>query len=195
MVSRKQKKLIAVQSDLVQNIVRIANIKGRTVYSFVNEIMEQAIEAEEIGRSLKEVVELHKLIEIEKKTGTTLITREILNYLIQRLYPSEEETLLEKWYSSGQWYGKYVFARFQNGDTLEILNKLFQAYAWNASEVRITKGNDSISLRCVFPNHTPEETQLFSRFLEGAMHSIGYNLKKRDLLKGLILLDFEKTLK
>ena len=192
---KKQKKLMAVQNDLVQKVVRISNIKGRTVYSFVNEIMEQAIEAEEMGRSLKEVVEHHKLIEIEKKTGSVLISREILNFLIQKIYPLEEEALLKKWYYSGEWYGKYVFARFQNGDTLEILNKLFQAYAWNASEVRITKGNDSINLRCVFPNHTSEETQLFSRFLEGAMHSMGYNLKKRDLLKGLILLDFEKTLK
>lgn len=191
-VSKKQKKLVAVQADLVQKIIRIANIKGRTVYSFVNEILEQAIKAEELGRSLKEVVEIYQLMEIEKKTGAVLTTREILNFVIERLYPLEEEALKEKWYNSGEWYGKYVFARFQNGEPLEMLDKLLRAYAWDASEVRILKGEESISLRCVAPNHTPKGTRLFSRFLEGAMHSMGYSLKKRDLLKGLILLDFEK---
>jgi len=192
MVVKKQKKLMAVQADLVEKIIRISNIKGRTVYSFVNEIMEQAIEAEDLGQSLKEIVEIYRLMEIEKKTGAVLTTREILNFLVQKLYPSEEEALMEKWYISGEWYGKYVLTRFQDGEPLEMLDKLLQVYLWEASEIRILRGKDSIGLRCVAPNHTTEETSLLSSFLEGAMHSMGYTLRKRDLLKGLILLDFEK---
>jgi hypothetical protein len=192
MVQKKRKKLIAVQSDVITQIIRIANTKGRTVYSFVNEIMEQAIEAEEVGRSLKEIVEMYKLMEIEKKTGSILVPREILNFLIQRLYPSEKDALLKEWYSSGQWYGKYIKARIQEGEPLETLDKLLQAYAWDSSEIRVIRGNGPIRLRCISPKHTPEETRLFSKFLEGAMHSMGYNLKEKEVMKGLILLNFDE---
>lgn len=189
---KKEKKLMAVQGDLAQRIIGIANRKGRTVYSFVNEILEQAIEADEMNRSLKQIVELYKLIEIERKSGAVITTRDIMSYLIKKLYPLEKDALLEKWHSSGQWYGKYLLVRFQDGEPLEVLEKLLHALAWDKSEVRVLRKEKSICLSCVAPERSPEYTELFSRFLEGVMHSLGYKMMKKDLLKGLILLDFTK---
>ena len=188
-----ERRLMAVRGDLVEKVIRVANKNGRTVYSFVNEVMEQALEAEEMGRSLKEIVELYKLIEIEKKSGAVLTTRERLSFLIEKLYPLEKEALLEKWYDSGQWYGKYLLLRFGEGKPVEMLEKLLQLYAWDVGEILMSKESGSVHLRCVAPNHSRKaETELFSRYLEGVMDSLGYHLKKRDLSKGLVLLDFEK---
>jgi len=188
-----ERRLMAVRGDLVEKVIWVANRNGKTVYSFVNEVMEQALEAEEMGRSLKEIVELYKLLEIEKKSGAVLMTRERLSFLIEKLYPLEKEALLEKWYDSGQWYGKYLLLRFGEGEPVEMLEKLLHVYAWDAGEIYVSTEGGSVHLRCVAPSHSHEgETELFSRYLEGVMNSLGYNLKRRDLSKGLVLLDFEK---
>jgi hypothetical protein len=37
-----------------------------------------------------------------------------------------------------------------------------------------------------------EYTELFAKFLEGIIHSFGYETKKDDVSKGLITLEFER---
>ena len=189
------RKLVAVRSDLVQEIIRMANRKGRTVYSFVNEVVEQAIKAEAMGTSLKEIMELHEFLELERKAGGTIIKRDIMSYLIQKVYPQEKENLLEKWYDSGVWYGKYLLIKFDKENLLEILQKLFHSLAWDVTDISILTKKDSLHLRCVTIEHrTIEQTELFTAFLEGVMHSLGYETVEKDFLKGLILLNFKENI-
>ena len=190
MSSTFNKKLIAVQNDLVQKVVRIANIKGRTVYSFVNEIMEQAIEAEEMGRSLKEVVEHYKLIEIEKKTGSVLIPREILNLMIRRLFERNDESLADVFYKTGQWLGKYCQTRFSGEDSLRVIEKIVQGLFWEISEFDITKKTDEILVQCIGSKIPSSYTTLLSTFIEGLIHTFEYSTVKKNVSKGNISLTF-----
>jgi hypothetical protein len=190
--SKKEKKLLAVQGDLAQRIIEIANRKGMTVYSFTNEILQQAIKADGMDKSLEDIVERFRLLEIERDSGAVFATTDTLLYMVEKLYQQEKEGLLKKWYESGRWYGKYLQIKVNDGDPLNMLEKFLDACSGKSSEIRIFTEGDKLSLNRLSPNDSLEYTELFSRFLEGIIHSFGYETKNNDVSKGLIVLEFEK---
>lgn len=188
---KAEKKFIAVRGDLLQRIIEIANRDGKTVFGFVNEIFEQALRAEELKVSLGEIIDFYTLIEVMKKAGSIITTSDVLNHLITRLYPLEKEGLQEKWYVSGVWYGKYLSMKFN--DSLEVFKKILEVCTWDVTEASLAKSDGGrLSLRCVAPSHTVENTELFLHFLRGVMHSFNYKIVKEEFYKGIIMMDLEK---
>jgi hypothetical protein len=92
--SKKEKKLLAVQDDLAQRIIEIANRKGMTVYSFTNEILQQAIKADGMNQSLEDIVERFRLLEIERDSGAVFATTDTLLYMVEKLYQQEKRIFL-----------------------------------------------------------------------------------------------------
>jgi len=188
---RAEKKFIAVRGDLLQRVIEIANRDGKTVFGFVNEIFQQALRAEELKVPLSEIIDFYTLIEVMKKAGSIITTSDVFNHLITRLYPLEKEGLQEKWYVSGVWYGKYLAMKFN--DTLEVFKKILEVCMWDVTEASLTKGDGGrVSLRCVAPSHTIENTELFLHFLRGVMHSFNYKIVREEFYKGIILMDLEE---
>jgi len=193
-VSKREKKLLAVQGDLAQKVIEIANRKGMTVYSFTNEVLEQAIKAESMNRSLEDIVERFRLLEIERDSGAVFTTKDVLLFMVEKLYQQEKEALLKRSYESGRWYGKYLQVKFHDGEPLDILEKLLDVGS-DSSEIRIFRDGNKISLTRLCPHDSLEHTDLVSKYLEGIVHSFGYESKNNDVSKGLIILEFEKISK
>lgn len=191
-VPNREKKLLAVQGDLAQKVIQIANRKGMTVYNFTNEVLEQAVKADSMNWSIDDIVERFSLLEIERDSGGVFATMDTLLYMVERLYQQEKEALLKNWYESGQWYGKYLQIKFGDGEPLDMLEKLLGACSSKSSEIRIVRDGNRLSLNRLCPNDAMEYTELFAKFLEGIIHSFGYETKKNDVSKGLITLEFER---
>lgn len=191
-ISKKEKKLLAVQGDLAQKIIGIANKKGMTVYSFTNEILQQAIKAESMNRSLEDIVERLRLLEIERDSGAVFTKRDILLFMVGQLCKQGKEPLLKRAYESGRWHGKYLQIRFHDGEPLDTLEKLLDVCSWNSSEIRLFRNGNKLSLTRLCPNDSLEHTELVSKYLEGIVHSFGYETKKNDVSKGLIVVNFER---
>jgi len=188
---KKDKKFIAVRSDILQKIMEISNKKGKSFYNFVNEIFEQAIKAEEMNTSLAEVVEFYDLMESMKKAGGTVTRRDIFNYSVQRLYMTEKDALLKKWYHSGVWYGRYLATKFNN--PVDAFKKILTSCFWEITEVELTnQEDDSISLRVLVPTHSHENTELLSKFIQGVMNTLAYRLVKEEFWEGIIILKLAK---
>jgi len=190
---RKEKKLLAVDGEVAQKIIQIANRKGMTVYSFTNEILKQAIVAENMNKSLEEIVERFRLLEISRNGGTLIVPADALLCMIERVYQQEKDILLKRWYESGRWYGKYLQVKFYGEEPLDIMEKLLDACSSKSSEIRILRDGDKLFVNWLSPNDSLEYTELFSKFLEGLIHAFGYETKKNDVSKGLIAMEFEKS--
>lgn len=190
-VSKREKKLLAVQGDLAQKVIEIANRKGMTVYSFTNEVLQQAIKAESMNRSLEDIVERFRLLEIERDSGAVFTTKDVLLFMVEKLYRQEKETLLKRSYESGRWYGKYLQIKFHDGEPLDMLEKLLDVSS-ASSEIRLFRDVGKLSLTRLCPNDSLEHTDLVSKYLEGIIHSFGYETKMNDVSKGLIVLEFER---
>ncbi len=187
------KKLTLVPADILERLMKISNRQGKTLYSLVSEIFEQALRVYDSERTLQEVVDTFELIETQRASGAVITPADVLTYLIDAVYPSGKEELLERWYESGRWYGKYLLDRFNNRDHVEALEKILEVTRWDLREVLVENEGGLVRVRCVSPLLPMKNTELLVRFLEGIMSSLGYNVKKEDYMKGIILLEFEKA--
>jgi predicted DNA-binding protein len=185
--SRKQK-LIRAPSDLVSKLNWTANRQGKTLYSYVSEIFEQAIRASEMKRSLKEVLDSYEVLEISKEAGTIYTPRDVLDYLLQKVYGENGEELQQLWYHAGKWYGIYLRERFEK--PLEVFLQLLQEGKWDLNEVTMNQDNGKVEFRCVSTSIPQERTLLLQNLIEGAMHSLGYKTQERNRFKGIIRLKF-----
>lgn len=50
-----------------------------------------------------------------------------------------------------------------------------------------------MKFKCVLPLFPMKNTELPLRFIQGVVYSMGYEATKEDYLKGIILLEFERT--
>jgi len=190
--TKKDKKLLAVQGDLAQQVIQIANRKGMTVYNLTNDILQQAIKAEGMNRSLDDIVERFRLLEIERSGGAVFATKDTLLFMVEKLYQREKEALLENWYGSGRWYGKYLQVKFDDSEPLDMLEKFLCSCSWDSGEIRISKDGGKLSLTRLSLNDSLEYTELASKFIEGIISTFGYELVKQDVSKGLTVQEFER---
>ncbi|MBS7609654.1 hypothetical protein KEJ19_03665 [Candidatus Bathyarchaeota archaeon] len=188
----RQKRFIPVRGDLLSKIIEISNREGKTVFGLTNEVLEQAIRAYELKTTLSDIVETFSLIKMEREMGAIIISSEVLNYLIARLYAQEKENLQEVWRRYGQWIGKYIIAKFHDQDPMEVLSKLLRSCAWDVTDVSVSRDGEGVKVRCLAPYLPSENTELFSKYLEGIMDSLGYCVSKNDTLRGIILLEFRR---
>jgi flavoprotein len=93
----KEKKLIRAPSDLVSKLNEAANRQRKTLYSYISEILEQAIRAYEMKRSLKEIIDGSEILEVQKEAGTVSAPRDTLNYLVGKVSQGNYETLRHLW--------------------------------------------------------------------------------------------------
>jgi len=186
--SLKEMKLVRAPADLVSKLSKEANRQGKTFYSYISEILEQAVRAYETKRSLKEIMDAYEVLEIYKEAGGMFTPRDILEYLIKKVYPEDSETLQQLWYQTGRWYGVYFKEKASN--SVDSFIRLLREGRWDLNEVTVNRNQETLEFRCVSPLVSQERTLLIQKFIEGAMHSLGYKTQEKECIRGIIRLNF-----
>lgn len=188
----KDRKLILLRRDLLEEAVKITSREGKTLFAFTNEIFEQALKAYQMDTTLKEVLELFMLIKLEKDGGAIAVPIGLLDFMAKKLWEDNRDELLQKWFEFGDWYGQYLSIRFSGENWLTKFEKLIKNL-YGISEFYLNFNAEKVCVKCVSLYFTPEITECFSKFIEGIMHSANYKSTKRQCLRGLIHIEFEKT--
>ncbi|MEM2875908.1 MAG: hypothetical protein QXL67_03015 [Candidatus Bathyarchaeia archaeon] len=152
--------------------------------------MEQALSASDLGRPLKEVVDFFELMRVQKDAGLVINFSDLLDFLISMLYSREENTLHKRWYEAGVWYGTYLQVKIRDEKPLEALKRILSEGWWELNEVDLSVELDIFTLRCISFSLSLERTKLFMSFLEGVISSLGYEVVKKDCIRGIIILSF-----
>lgn len=187
----KDKKLIAVPGDLLEKIYAVSAKEGKTPFLYISEIFEQALRAHDMGRSLRQVIDAYIMIETVKNAGSTIISSESLHIIIQKIYGDNSNELKRRWFETGEWYGKYILAKFGELKNPEELKNLLEAYLWDMNEIHLVKMEGKTLLKCISPHQPIEITELSASFLEGVMSALGHKCVRRDIVKGVILMEFK----
>jgi hypothetical protein len=187
--SRKQR-LIRAPDDLVTKLSRAASHEGKTLFSYVSEIFEQAIRAYDMKRSLKEILDNFEILEIPREAGTIYTPKDVLDYLLQKTYEENSEELLKLWFNAGKWYGIYLKERFEK--PLEVFLRLLQEGKWDLNEVSMNNEKGMVEFNCVSAFISQEKSLLLQNLIEGAMDSLGYKAQEKKCYKGIIRLKFSQ---
>lgn len=184
------RKLLAAREDLAEAVANLAKERHLTLFSLVNESLEQTLRAEGFKRSLRDVVDEYEALNIAKETGYVLVIEETLYALIERYYREDREGIIKAWYDQGAWYGKVLPAHFMGRDQVEALERFMRTILWELSDFTLSKLKNGLALRCIGPRLSESYTSLLAAFLEGLMHSLGYKTLGKDVSRGIILLTF-----
>ena len=185
----KGKKLVYVPEDLLEEVAKASRGRGETISKFVEEALRQAVRVNKAGYDPQQLAEYFEVMHAQKVLGGAFVPLEVLNYLTNKAYKEEKEQLSAKWYESGKWHGKYLKERFE--DPTQAFKAFLEASRWDLNEVQIKKEGETVKVRCVSTVLTQEATELLAKFIEGAMHSLGYKTRKTDGLRGMIVIEFE----
>lgn len=190
MSSKKGKRLVYIPSDIVEEARMVSRGRGESLSLFVSEVLRLALRANSLGYSPGTAAEFLEIMQAQRNLGGAFIPADVLTYLNSKACEAEVEQLEKKWYDSGKWHGKYLNEKFE--DPVQAFKKFLEATRWDLSEVEVRQNENTIKFRCISTLLTGKATELLATFIEGAMHSIGYQTDKIDTLKGMILLDFKK---
>ncbi len=191
--SSKARKLIAAREDLVERAMEVARRRNMTFYGLVNEALEQLMRVDEMGTTLKEVVDAYEILDVVKRDGFIIVVEGLLYDVVEEAVKVDERRAMKRWYEVGQWYGKYYAAR-QPNDPLEALVKALRALTWGVADLHVMKDdNGDVIIRCASRRFPSAYTELLNAFMDGAMHPLGYKVKRQERTKGVIMVEFERT--
>jgi hypothetical protein len=190
MSNAKDKRLVYIPGNIVEEVKDISRRRGESLGLFVTEVLQLALRANELGYSPKEAAEFLDIMQSQRNLGGAFVPKDVLIFLNSAACKSENGHLSMKWYESGKWHGKYIKEKFRN--PIEAFKKFLQATRWDLSEVDVRQNGDHVKFRCISTLLTDQATDLLCQFIEGAMHSMGYETEKSDAIKGMILLNFKK---
>jgi len=190
MSKKSGKKLILVPEDAVRELMMAANRQGKPFYNFVSEILEYALRIYRGGRSFEEVVHFYEFMDIYRSLGIKIVSNDFFNYAIEKLYQSDRDVLLEKWYEFGRLCGKSLAAKYE--DPLKVLEKFLEAKEWELNEISVVNGKDKVRIKCVSPILSGEKTELLVKFVDGIMHELKCKPVKQEFIKGVVLLEYKK---
>lgn len=191
-VSPMGRKFLAAREELVKRLHILAKNKNTTLYGLTNQILEQALLAEDLGEDLPEIIRNYRVIKMAKENRSVLIPQRLWHLVLEKASKNASDSLKEVFYDSGQWYGKYFTTVLAKANSLQEIKNFLEAMFWNVSNLDLTEESDKTILKLIEPNFDLSHTQLLSIMLEGIMHSIGYATQERNITKGLALLTFTK---
>jgi hypothetical protein len=188
MVQRKDKKLVYVNYDLLEDVAKVAKKRGETITKFLEDALTQAVKIATAGYDIKQLGKFFEVMYAQRILGGAFVPLEVLNFLTALACKDDKDSVANAWFESGKWHGKYLKERFY--DPIAALESFLEASRWDLNEIEVKRFGATTRIRCVSTVLSNDATQLLARFTEGIMHGIGYKSKKTELLKGMIVQEF-----
>jgi len=177
-----------MSEEVAQQLNRLANVQGKTLYSLVNEVGMQAIEANRLGFTLEEAVAAKKLVQSAKRSRMLLVNQELWYFAssqaMKRL-PKDKWTKMIR--NSAHWDAS-IFVTSGGGtresteeQLVESVKRFVQDFFWDCSEIKLeNEPGEGLTLRLAFVPEMPlEHTQGLFKLSEAMFNSHGTSLPFR----------------
>lgn len=189
---KSKKRLVPIQEDLHKEVMEAARNEGKSIGTFIEESLRQTVSASKLGYTPEKAAEFLKVTCAHRILGGAFVPLDVLNHLVSSACQDQggHLALQEKWYESGRWHGKYLKEKLE--DPVETFKTFLEATRWDLNEVEVKREGDTVKLRCVSTVMTEEATELLLKYVEGALHGIGYETEKNDHMKGIIIFEFKR---
>ena len=188
------RKMLAAREDLANKLLEIADRKKVKLFVMLNDTLESALKAEEMGISLADAVSQYGIVKTARETGFVPVVESLWYETLDKLFKMDRDWMMRKWYDSGQWYGKYYSTKVPN-HPLKVFKEEISLLTWNISEFSITENKDGggVVVSCIAPKFLLSQTTLLAAFLEGAFKAFNYELSKKEVSKGIMELSFSRV--
>lgn len=181
----KNTKLVIVPDEIADTLKIIAWRREVGFQEFVENSLILAIQADELGVSLKETIDLYKLINIHMDSGSQLVSRSALNEVINEFSNTEAQALEKIMNNSGNLHGLYLKTRLDKETIYQYLEKDI-LLTWNLDDVIIERTDLEFTIKCIGFTMNELYTNLLVHYLSGLMEALDFRETDREQLRGLI---------
>ena len=188
MTSKKvRRKTFAAREDLIDRLSDLAKGKGLTLYSYVNDLFELALRAENDGVKLSDLIEERELIRSAKNAGFVSFPERLLHDLIEIAYNHDKEEAIGCWYETGARLAKR-YASSDLEDPIMALKNDLDRFAWGFPKVDIIISGNNLSIIVSSSRMSQNHTILHGALLEGSLSVFGFEIVEKDIALGNIYL-------
>jgi len=182
--------MLAAREDIANRVVELAKRKDMTVYQTVNDILEQALRVEEHGISLRQVVDERWMLEKAQETGFTFTIEQLFYRTVDDAFSSDPERFAGIWREMGHWYGKYFQAK--HDDPLDGFREALELFTVGGCEYSLEIRDRNLVFCFIGERLSPGYVELFSVFVEELLAVFGYELRGREVGRGIIRLELSR---
>jgi len=182
---KKGKKLVYISEGILDEVAAISKKKGESITRYIEDLLEQAVRIDRLGFRSEGLADLLEVIHVLRVLGANFVPLDVANSAIE---DEGDAGLSEKWYESGRLYGRYIRDRFK--DPVGVLGLMLRVMRWDLNEVAAAQDGQSATVRCVSTSLTGPGASSLSKFIEGAMHGMGYRTEKIESMKGMVIGSF-----
>jgi len=188
------KKLIQIPADVVAKLYEAANLNNVSFQDYVEEALQQAVRASEMGLTVKEIIDFYELTTIQRTAGMRLIPREVFDHIISEICKKDLEAWRLKWVEAGRWYGKFLEAKLRDEKPLSFFLKVMRTGQWEMDDFSIEISGPDVIVKGVSFTLNEESTELLISFITGFMEALDYGLREKECMRGIINLKFSKNI-
>ncbi len=197
-----KRKTVNMSEEVAQELNKLANLQGRTLYSLINEAGMQAIEAYRQGFGLEEAVAAKKLVRSARRSRMVLVNQDLWYFAssqAMRHSPKDKWTRMVR--NSAQWdanifvVGEDGSAEFTEEKFVASVSRFVEDFFWDCSEIRLgkTESGDGLALRLAFVPEMPQEhTQGLFKLFEGLFNAHGYVATDSTVKPGFLRASFKR---
>ncbi len=187
-----KRKILVADEELARKLAQIAEEKGQTLFGLLNDILEQAVRAHNMGLALKFILDEYDRLRALKEAGFVHVVKGLWLDVVDKAYSlGDKRSLLEKWRETGHWYGRYFIVKCPE-NAIGGFRDFICSLMWGASEFVMEVDNGEVQVRCISTDFPESYTKLLSAFFEGAFEVLGYRCMEEDVSKGLLRMLFKK---
>lgn len=196
-----KRKTVNMSEEVAQELNRLANLQGKTLYSLINEIGIQALEANRQGFGLDEAVRAKKLVQSAKRSRMLLVNQDLWYFSSSQAMKESKKSWLKLLRDIAQWEANVYLTKDKPGKSPSELaasvRNLVNEFFWDCSEMSLeekTGENENMVLRLAFVPEMPmEHTRTLFKFFEGMFNTHGYAAVDSTVEPGFLMISFKRV--
>ena len=191
-----KRKTVNMNEDIAQELNRLANLQGKTLYSLINEIGTHALEANRQGFSLEDAVAAKKLMQSARRSRMVLVNQDLWYFASSQAMKASKNKWLKLIRDSAQWQANVFLAGSSDAEFIASMRGLIADFFWDCGEVRLEEGQggENLALRLAFVPEMPlEHTQGLFKAFEVMFNAHGYLVTDSMVEPGFLAVTFKKV--
>jgi hypothetical protein len=191
-----KRKTVNMNEDIAQELNKLANSSGKTLYSLINEIGIHALEANRQGFSLEDAVAAKKLVQSARRSRMVLVNQDLWYYASSQAMKASKNKWLKLIRDCAQWQANVFLTGSSDKEFIESVKALLSDFFWDCSEIKLEEGHggDSLTMRLAFvPEMSLEHTEGLFKAFEGMFNAHQYVVTDSMVKPGFLAVTFKRV--
>lgn len=189
-----KRKTVNMNEDIAQELNKLANTQGKTLYSLINEMGLYVLEANRQGFSLEEAVTAKKMVGSARRSRMVLVNQDLWYFASSQAMRVSKTKWLKLIRDCAQWEANVFLTGSSDAEFVASVRRLLADFFWDCSEVRLDAEGVDLTLRLAFVPEMPlEHTQGLFKAFEGMFNTYGYIATDSTVEPGFLSVVFKKV--